>query len=53
MPIQRKTYSLLGDDPFYEIGDEGCFYFTNVVGEWVGAAVSGDHDYLYISVTQS
>ena len=31
-PIERKIYALLGDDPFYEISDIGCQYFTMANG---------------------
>ena len=53
IPIQRKTYALLGDDPFYEITDNGCMYFTNVNGEWIGNTVSNDSDHQYISAIPS
>ena len=47
-PIERKIYALLGDDPFYEISDSGCQYFTMTNGEWSYEVDDGTITRIYI-----
>ena len=45
IPIERKIYALLGDDPFYKICGTHCLYYTKTDGRWVGTVADGTNSY--------